>query len=234
VRQNKLFEGLEVLALERLSPEEASFRLLDFVMEHSKKLWDSYKRLEEMMGIYLKSRANRRIKELAEEIKKIEKEGNEVKLRIFDYLARVGEALMYREDWMRLILNLDNLLDYVDSISYRLSIAASKKWYPTPEVAEGFERLISLVNTMFNKLKQALSLLQTDAIKVLELCNELEDLEGEVDERHRELNLMLLESNVSISAFVVLYEVLERLEALADLAVRTGDNLRLIAMHRAP
>jgi len=222
------------LALERLSPEEASFRLLDFVMEHSKKLWDSYKRLEEMMGIYLKSRANRRIKELAEEIKKIEKEGNEVKLRIFDYLARVGEALMYREDWMRLILNLDNLLDYVDSISYRLSIAASKKWYPTPEVAEGFERLISLVNTMFNKLKQALSLLQTDAIKVLELCNELEDLEGEVDERHRELNLMLLESNVSISAFVVLYEVLERLEALADLAVRTGDNLRLIAMHRAP
>ncbi len=222
------------MALERLSPEEASFRLLDFVMEHSKKLWDSYKRLEEMMGIYLKSRANRRIKELAEEIKKIEKEGNEVKLRIFDYLARVGEALMYREDWMRLILNLDNLLDYVDSISYRLSIAASKKWYPTPEVAEGFERLISLVNTMFNKLKQALSLLQTDAIKVLELCNELEDLEGEVDERHRELNLMLLESNVSISAFVVLYEVLERLEALADLAVRTGDNLRLIAMHRAP
>ena len=222
------------MALERLSPEEASFRLLDFVMEHSKKLWDSYKRLEEMMGIYLKSRANRRIKELAEEIKKIEKEGNEVKLRIFDYLARVGEALMYREDWMRLILNLDSLLDYVDSISYRLSIAASKKWYPTPEVAEGFERLISLVNTMFNKLKQALSLLQTDAIKVLELCNELEDLEGEMDERHRELNLMLLESNVSISAFVVLYEVLERLETLADLAVRTGDNLRLIAMHRAP
>lgn len=222
------------MTLERPSPEEASFRLLDFVMEHSKKLWASYKYLEEIMELYLKNRTSRRIKELAEEIKKVEKEGNEVKLRIFDYLARVGEALMYREDWMRLILNLDNLLDYVDSISYRLSIATSKKWYPTPEVAEGFGRLLSLINMMFNKLKQALSSLPTDALKVLELCNELEDLEGEVDERHRELNLMLLESNVSFSAFVVLYEVLERLETLADLAVKTGDNLRLIAMHRAP
>jgi len=222
------------LALERPSPEEASFRLLDFVMEHSKKLWNSYKCLEEMMELYLKNRTNKRIKELAEEIKRVEKEGNDVKLRIFDYLARVGEALMYREDWMRLILNLDNLLDYVDSISYRLSIAASKKWYPTPEVAEEFRRLLLLINMMFDKLKQALSLLSTNALKVLELCNELEDLEGEVDERHRELNLMLLESNVSFSAFMVLYEVLERLETLADLAVRTGDNLRLIAMHRAP
>ncbi len=222
------------MALERVTPEEATFRLLDFVTEHSKKLWDSYKRLEEMMELYLKNRTNKRIKELAEEIKKVEKEGNDVKLRIFDYLARVGEALMYREDWMRLILNLDGLLDYVDGISYRLSIAASKKWYPTPEVAEGFRRLLLLINMMLDKLKQALSLLSKDALKALELCNELEDLEGEVDERHRELNLMLLESNVSFSAFVVLYEVLERLETLADLAVRTGDNLRFIAMHRAP
>jgi predicted phosphate transport protein (TIGR00153 family) len=222
------------LALERPSPEGASFRLLDFVMEHSKKLWNSYRYLEEMMELYLKNRTNKRIKELAEEIKKVEKEGNDVKLRIFDYLARVGEALMYREDWMRLILNLDGLLDYVDSISYRLSIAASKKWYLTPEVAEEFRKLLLLINMMFDKLKQALSLLSTDALKVLELCNELEDLEGEVDERHRELNLVLLESNISFSAFMVLYEVLERLETLADLAVKTGDNLRLIAMHRAP
>jgi predicted phosphate transport protein (TIGR00153 family) len=222
------------LALERPSHEEASFRLLDFVMEHSKRLWDSYKYLEEMMELYLKNRSNKRVKELAEEIKRVEKEGNDVKLRIFDYLARVGEALMYREDWMRLILNLDNLLDYVDGISYRLSIAASKRWYPTPEVAEGFRRLLLLINMMFDKLKQALLLLPSDALKVLELCNQLEDLEGEVDERHRELNLVLLESNVSFSAFVVLYEVLERLETLADLAVKTGDNLRLIAMHRAP
>ncbi len=222
------------MALERPSPEEALFRLLDFVMEHSKKLWDSYRYLEEMMEIYFKSRANKRINELAEEIKKVEKEGNDVKLRIFDYLARAGEALMYREDWMRLILNLDSLLDYVDGISYRISMAASKRWYSTPEVAEGFRKLLLLINMMFNKLRQALSSLSTDALKVLELCNELEDLEGEVDERHRELNLTLLESNVSLSAFVVLYEVLERLETLADLVVRTGDNLRLIAMHRAP
>ena len=222
------------MALERLSPEEASFRLLDFVVEHSKRLWNAYRYLEEMMDLYLKNRANRRVKELAEEIKKVEKEGNDVKLRIFDYLAKVGEALMYREDWMRLILNLDNLLDHVDGISYRLSIAASKKWYPTPEVAEGFRRLLSLINMMFEKLKQALSLFPTDALKALGLCNELEDLEGEVDERHRELNLVLLESNVSLSAFMVLYEVLERLETLADLVVRTGDDLRLIAMHRAP
>lgn len=222
------------MALERLSPAEATFKLLDFVMEHSKRLWNAYECLEEMMDLFLKNRSNKRVKELAEEIKKVEKEGNDVKLQIFDYFAKVGEALMYREDWMRLILNIDNLLDYVDGISYRLSIADSKKWYPTPEVAQGFRKLLSLINTMFEKLKQALSLLSSDALKVLELCNELEELEGEVDEHHRELNLRLLESNVSFSAFVVLYEVLERLENLADLTIRTGDNLRLIAMHRTP
>lgn len=220
--------------MERPSPESASYRLLDFIMEHSKKLWTSYKHLEEMMDLYLKGRTNKRIKELAEAIKKIEKEGNDIKLHIFDYLARIGEALMYREDWMRLILNLDALLDYVDSISFRLSIAASKKWYPTPEVADGFKRFLSLIDVMFNKLKQSLTMLQADALKVLEMCNELEDLEGEVDEHHRELDHMLLESNVSFQALVLLHEVCERLETLADLAVRAGDSLRLIAMHRAP
>lgn len=222
------------MALERPSPESATYRLLDFIMEHSKRLWTSYRHLEEMMDLYLKGRANKRIKELAEEIKRIEKEGNDIKLHIFDYLARIGEALMYREDWMRLILNLDALLDYVDSISFRLSIAASKRWYPTPEVAEGFKRFLLLVNVMFDKLKQSLTMLQADALKVLEVCNELEDLEGEIDEHHRELGLMLLESNVSFQTLIILHEICERLETLADFAVRVGDSLRLIAMHRAP
>ena len=222
------------MTLERPSPEAAAYKLLDLIMEHGKKLWESFKQLEEMMSLYLSGKINKKIKELADAIKTTEREGNEIKLQIYDYLARVGEALMYREDWMRLVLNLDSILDYIDSISFRLSIAASKKWYPTPEVAEGFRRLLSLVDLMLDKLKLALTTLQTNALRTLEICNELEEQEREIDEYHRELGLTLLESNVSTSALMLLHEICERLETLADLALRTGDSLRLLAMHRAP
>ncbi len=222
------------MTLESTSPEAAAYKLLDLIMEHGKKLWESFRQLEEMMSLYLSGKMNKKIKELAEAIKTTEREGNEIKLQIYDYLARVGEALMYREDWMRLILNLDSILDYIDSISFRLSIAASKKWYPTPEVAEGFKNLLSLVASMLEKLRSALLMLQSNAPRTLEICNELEEKEREIDECHRELGLTLLESNVSTSALMLLHEICERLETLADLALRTGDSLRLLAMHRTP
>lgn len=222
------------MTLERPSPEAAVYKLLTLITDHSKKLGESFKQLEEMVTIYLAGKANKKIKELADAIKNTEKEGNEIKLQIFDYLARVGEALMYREDWMRLILNLDSILDYVDSIAYRLSIAASKKWYPTTEVADGIRHLLSLINAMIDKIKLSLGSLQVNALRVLQICNELEEMERQVDEHHRELGSLLLESNVSTPALMLIHEICERLEDLADIALRTGDSLRLLAMHRVP
>ncbi|MCS7139253.1 MAG: DUF47 domain-containing protein [Candidatus Nezhaarchaeota archaeon] len=223
------------MTLEKLTSEAAAHKLLDFVMEQGKKLWTSFKQLEEMMDIYLSGKtSNKRIKELADAINIAEKEGNEIKLQIYDYLARVGEALMYREDWIRLVLNLDSIIDYIDSISFRLSIAVSKKWYPTPETSNGFKRLSSLVGEMLDKLRYALSVFQSNALKALEVCNELEEREREIDEAHRALGFMLLESNISTPALMLLHEVCERLETLADLALRTGDSLRILALHRIP
>ena len=222
------------MVFERTSQEAAAYKLMDLIMEHGKQLWESFSHLKEMMELYLSGKTNRRIRELAEAIKEIEKKGNEIKLQIYDYLAKIGEALMYREDWMRLILNLDSILDYVDSISFWISIATSKRWYPTPEVAEGFKQLLSSVSSMLEKLRAALSLFMSNVHKTLEACNQLEEVERAVDELHRDLGLKLLESNVSTSALMLLHEVCERLETLSDLALRTGDSLRLLAMHRAP
>lgn len=213
----------EVSAVER--------RVYELIYEHSRNAHEAFRLLTLAVDSYL-SREVGETRKYADQIKSIEVKADDLKRSIYEYLAKAAPGLLYREEWLRLLFDLDRIIDVSDGVAVRVSIASEKGWLPPENVATALKELTEATLQICEKLKEAVHTFAFNAERALAVCHDIEVHEEGIDKLHRSLSSLILEAHMSIPLTLILRDITERIESVSDLVIDAVEDLRVLSLRR--
>lgn len=153
-----------------------------------------------------------------------------VQRELLNYLSRASAALYHREDWIRIISKVGNVVDKFSGIAYRLEYLVGRRWTVSDDVKSRMVGLSLAVERILDLFSQTLSLMLVDAEKALRLRDRISVAESEVDELFRRTNFAVLESNLSFHSILLLLNIAEMLEDVSDTINAAADDAYIILL----
>jgi len=169
------------------------------------------------------------VKGYIEEAKKVEDEVERFRRSLVKELMSMGNMVINREDVLRSAFSIEDIVDYVYSITFRLGQvdpAIFKKY----NVEKDVEELILMSIDIVQKMSEVVRMLTINPQKVPEIALEVENIEKQIDEKYRTLSMSLppLISNAT-GAFLLL-DILDRIESLSDACLKATDAVTILAL----
>ena len=209
---------------------KAYSKSLDLLADHARKVQDVVRSLVLMIDDYASSRGS--IEDHHEAISRQEEEADEIKIELIDTLTKSAPGLLYREDFLRLMFNVEKIAEIAQSIS-RLILKLSKSNIKVdPAIAEG---LISLANeslSVYEKLRSCIMALAMNPMYALKLVSDVHSAENKVDLMQQDLDLRII-LNVKDQGLMLIYrDFVANLEHMVDTMRDASDDVRVLALHR--
>lgn len=204
---------------------------LDLITEHARKVQDSVRLMVESFSKFNASRITE-LRSLYEKVSAVEEEADKIKRELIEQLTKSAPAFLYREDFIRLTIRVDEVAEMAQSISRQLSRIANNGWVPSPSVGELFEGLSSQVLTEYERLRDAIMVLPMNPKRTIELVVSVHQAESKVDNSYYDADFKLLMEVKKIEHLLVYRDLLRLLEDMADLIEDASDDLRVLALHR--
>jgi predicted phosphate transport protein (TIGR00153 family) len=150
--------------------------------------------------------------DLARRIKEIEQEADVIVHRVVVELRKTFITPLDRDDTHRLVSHLDDILDQIESVAYRLAL------YRLPVPNRHLTALVQLVERSARVTRDAVANLRDPATRdrALELCVEINKLENEADASLRAALAELFSNGVDPVSLIKWKEVFETLEDTTD------------------
>ncbi len=162
----------------------------------------------------------------------VETEIDELRRSVFEELTRGSLPPKDREDIMHLVKRLDTMADHVKDSgrSLKLLLAAEMPKDVWGELVEITKDLVEESAT----LRRSIEKLGVDAVEVRVLAKKVDDIETRVDERYLRVKEMLLKHGRDVDAGVllILRDLLQSLEEVADSCDDTADYVRILTVTR--
>ena len=177
-------------------------------------------------------------KEVAEATKAIERlfvvetEIDELRRSVFEELTRGSLPSKDREDIMHLVKRLDTMADHVKDAGRSLKLLLE---VPIPK--EICSELLEIVKDLVLEaatLRKSIEKLGVDVVEVRALAKKVDDIETRVDEHYLRVKAMLLKYGREMDAAVllILMDLLQSLEEVADSCDDTADYVRILTVTR--
>lgn len=214
------------------TPSTAERRIRDLILEHARRVSEAVRCMVLTIESYT-SIDSGGVALHASQTKLMEDEAESCKRNVYEYIAKSSPALMNREDWLRLSIDLDEVADLAYSVAYRVSIACDKGWFPPKDVGLRMRELAESTLQLCEKLKEALFTYTFNVERALAICEEAERGEVEVDRVHRDLEMKILEVAAPLPLTLLLRDVCERMESASDRIIDAVQDLKLLALYRA-
>ncbi|MEM1626107.1 MAG: phosphate transport regulator [Sulfolobaceae archaeon] len=155
-----------------------------------------------------------------------------IKTRLSEYIAKISQGLLAKEVYIEILKYLEKISQNIDATAYRLSILRQKSI-----VIE--EVILSLIKSIIEKILESLDKLQF-SIRVLLSNPKLSQdsvrgiikLEEDVDELYRSFELKLFENNSNLIYVMLVKDIGDRLEDVADLLRGCADILHYLIFQR--
>ena len=167
-----------------------------------------------------------------EKLSQIEHEIDELRRVVFEELTRGSLPSKDREDIMHLVKRLDVMADHVKDASRAVVILLEAKvakglW---KQFAETAKDLVACATT----LRKSIEKLGTDPPKALELAKKIDEIEARVDERYLKSKALLLKhaNKMDAATIVILKDLIEEMEHVADACDDTADYVRILTVTR--
>jgi len=169
------------------------------------------------------------VKNYIEEAKKIEDEVERYRRSLIKELMSMGNMILNREDVLRSAFSIEDIVDYVYSITFRLG-QVDPSIFKKYDVEKEVEELILMSIDVVQKMSEVVRMLTINPQKVPEIALEVENIEKQIDEKYRTLSMHLppLLSNAT-SAFLLL-DILDRIENLSDACLKATDAVTILAL----
>jgi len=174
------------------------------------------------------------IKDLREglkEVNELKRKVEEIKRRILDYISRTAPALLYKEEWLRLTSKMTSIVDKIVGIMYRLEQVHNNKGSVPKDVLSQITELAEGVLEVFDNFRRALNLTLTNVENALGHCQRAEASEKRVDELYRRANFKVLEAKLEPREMILVREIAEMLEEIADTVEYATDDLSIILLN---
>jgi len=219
------------LVFPRDREEEFHGRLVALAQEQIRKVLDCLRNLSLMMETLFQGRGGPKAVEQSQlQVLASENEAKEGRRVIESEIAKVGAILANREDFMRLVDDVDKIADLAEGISFRIVWLSKDNMKAKKNVLKELHTMTESVLVAVTRLREALLAVTLSAETFSNKIKETEDAEHVVDEMYRRIDLMILESDMKIAPLLLTREVAGMLEDVADKAEEAADTLRALSL----
>jgi predicted phosphate transport protein (TIGR00153 family) len=208
--------------------ERVKRRALSVCQDHLRRVLDISRKISQMMDCFMRGDKNS-ARDLLADVKKLEKDVIVARRAVSLELAEIGAILMSREDFLRFTSLTSEIADFCEGIAFRLLEIMERGWKVPTDIKEGLAKLSDAVFETISKLRETAMTLNYGTSKALEKAREVEAAERIVDDLYRELEVMIVNSNMSLPPMLLLRDVVQILEDAADKAEDASDAARILA-----
>ena len=163
--------------------------------------------------------------EVTKEIKAVEHEGDDMTHKIFQQLNKSFITPFDREDIQELAATMDDVLDYINGASQRISLYKPKTIIPV------FREMADLISQASLEIQTAVVALHEagkNREKIIQCCIALNTLENKGDDLYHLGIMHLFEEEKDASELIKKKEILETLEKCIDKAEDVSDTIKTI------
>lgn len=136
---------------------------------------------------------------------------------------------MNRENLLNTAYTMDEIAGYITGISFKLSNVKSTT-LKSAKLDKELTNLIGLVVDQVYKLNEIIRSLSTNTANAIELAQETQKIEREIDIKYRQATLTLLNEITNTKELLLLKDVIEGIEEMADKCQRVSDSFILLAL----
>ncbi|MCH8972786.1 MAG: DUF47 family protein [Thaumarchaeota archaeon] len=169
------------------------------------------------------------IKKTLEQISTIEDEVENLRRKITREVADVGGLIMNRENLLNTAYTMDEIAGYITGIAFKLSNIKSTT-LKSSKIDKEITKLIELVVDQIYKLNEIIRSLNTNAANAIEIAQETQTIEREIDLRYREATIVLLSEVTNIKELLLIKDVIEGIEEMADKCQHVSDSFIMLAL----
>jgi predicted phosphate transport protein (TIGR00153 family) len=203
-------------------------RALNICQDHLRKVVEITRKVPRLVDDFVKGN-KASIRQLHAEIRKAEEEVDIARRRVAEELAEIGAILISREDFLRFTSLSSEIADFCEGIAFRLSEIAERGWKVPSDVKKGLAKLSDAMLDTVLKLRETAVTLNYGAEKASEKARDVEVAERVVDDLYRDLEVKILSSQIDIPALLLLRDVLQLMEDVADKAEDASAAARILA-----
>ena len=205
-------------------------RMLNICQDHARSVVDVVRELTLMIDSIADDKP-KKAKEHYESMVKLLESGAKLKNNLLEEIASVGSLLISREGFLRLIFEVERIADYAEAVGYRLESMMEGKWKIDHKFIRSIADLMSMVLDEITKVRETMISLGFNPDRAIEASKAVEDAENKIDLKHRSIDMEVLSSKLPIQAILILRDVLDRLEDIADTGVNVIDMIRVLAIY---
>jgi len=208
--------------------ERVKRRALSICQDHLRKVVEITRKVPQLVDNFVKGN-KASVKQLHTEIRKAEEEVDIARRGVAQELAEIGAILISREDFLRFTSLASEIADFCEGIAFRLLEIVERGWKVPSDVKKGLEKLSDAMFETVSKLRETAMTLNYGAEKTSEKAREVEVAERVVDDLYRELEVKILSSPIEIPVLLLLRDVLQLMEDVADKAEDASGAARILA-----
>ena len=188
----------------RLMPREGRF--FDLFNEHAEQIVLGAHELRALMGNVSELQERKR------SIEKIEHRADKITQQTMQLLHHTFITPIDRDEIHQLITRMDDILDLMEDVSQCMFL------YDIREVTKEAAELAQLCLTSTQKVKEAVSMLPNlkNPKKIMELCSEIDRLEGDADRVMRGAMAKLFREEDDAKRLFKMKEIYQLLESVTD------------------
>ena len=167
-----------------------------------------------------------------EKLSLVEHEIDELRRAVFEELTRGSMPSKDREDIMHLVKRLDEMADHVKDGARAVLLlldtdVPEEMWQKLLETAK---ELVGAATT----LRKAIEKLGTNPSEAMELAKKIDVIENRVDQKYLEEKALLLKHSgkMEIATALLIKDLIEELEHVADSCDDTADYVRILTVAR--
>ncbi len=163
------------------------------------------------------------------EIKNLEKKADDIAHGVFDALDTTFITPFDREDIHELVSKMDDVLDYVNSVSQQIKLYKPKKLPPQ------FKEMVAVLIRGCEQIKIATKELRNlkKPKKISDACVKINELENVADDIYHQLLSELFETEKNAIELIKNKEILETLEMATDSVEDVSDVMKTIIIKSA-
>jgi len=161
-----------------------------------------------------------------------EHEIDDLRRTIFEELTRGSMPLKDREDIMHLVKRLDVMADHVKDSARNVMVLLEAN--VLKEMWEKFVEISKDLVDCATTLRKAIEKLGTEPSEVRELSKKIDEIEQRVDEKYLETKSLLIKytDKMNCATLMLLKDLLESMENVADTCDDTADYVRILTVAR--
>jgi predicted phosphate transport protein (TIGR00153 family) len=217
--------------MERWFSKRRKFRVLEMADRQMTLAIDTVIELEKSINAALNANKEKAIASF-NKLSTAEHEIDELRRTVFEELTRGSLDSKDREDIMHLVKRLDQMADHVKDASRAVIVLLEA------EVPKGmWEQFALTANDLVDcakTLRKAIENLGTNAEKAMELAKQVDVIEGRVDEKYVQSKALLLKlcKETDAATILLLKDLIEEMEHVADACDDTADYVRILTVSR--